>query len=242
MHNIKIEARKGHEMVADHLLGQIREGRLKPGQKLPSVVELAAAYGVGRSTIREAVSALKAMGWIDVRQGGGTYVKPVLPSELKTGADMLFQEAKSLAELLEVRRVLETGAAALAAQHRTSADLSRMREALLEMEKGLQEHDTGKSDRADVAFHLAIAAASGNSLLIGMMESLSERLSESIRSSRELWFFHGQSTASSLLLEHQGLYDAIEQQLPEQAGMQMELHLVKVERVVRTALETDRNG
>lgn len=237
MQNIRIEARKGHEMVADHLLGQIREGQLKPGQKLPSVVELAAAYGVGRSTIREAVSALKAMGWIDVRQGGGTFVKTELPSDSKTVADMLFQEAKSLAELLEVRRVLETGMAALAAQHRTPGDLSRLREALLEMEKGLQEQDTGRSDRADVAFHLAIAAASGNSLLFRMMESLSERLMESIRSSRELWFFQEQASAANLLLEHQGIYDAIEQQQAEQAGTRMELHLVKVERVVRTALE-----
>lgn len=239
MRTIKVENQKGHEIVGEHLLQQIREGHLLPGQKLPSVVELAAAYGVGRSTIREAVSALKAMGWLDVRQGGGTYVKPVLPGEPKSGADVLFQGAESLVELLEVRKVLETGAASLAAERRTDQDLERMRAALLQMEHGLSAKDTREGERADIAFHMAIAAASGNSLLIQLMESLSDRLSETIRKTRELWFYKEQSTASRLLTEHQTIFDAIERQDQEHAAARIEAHLIKVEQVLRSALESD---
>ncbi|WP_411830464.1 FadR/GntR family transcriptional regulator [Paenibacillus lautus] len=241
MRTIKVENQKGHEIVGEHLLQQIREGHLPPGQKLPSVVELAAAYGVGRSTIREAISALKAMGWVDVRQGGGTYVKTVLPSEPKSGADLLFQGAESLVELLEVRKVLESGAASLAAERRTEQDLGRMRLALSQMEKGLNENDTSEGERADIAFHMAIAAASGNSLLIQLMESLSDHLTESIRKTRELWFYKEQSTATRLLMEHQTIFDAILRQDKEQAGARIDAHLTKVEQVLRGALE-DNGG
>ncbi len=65
MRQMKIETPKGHELVAEDILRRIREGEWQPGLRLPSVVELAEAYGVGRSTIREAASALKAMGWLD---------------------------------------------------------------------------------------------------------------------------------------------------------------------------------
>ncbi|EHB62229.1 FadR/GntR family transcriptional regulator [Paenibacillus lactis] len=239
MRTIKVENQKGHEIVGEHLLQQIREGHLKPGQKLPSVVELAAAYGVGRSTIREAVSALKAMGWVDVRQGGGTYVKTVLPSEPRSGADLLFQGAESLIELLEVRKVLESGTASLAAERRTEQDLDRMREALSQMEHGLKVNDTGEGERADVAFHMAIAAASGNSLLIQLMESLSDRLTDTIQKSRELWFYKEQSTAARLLTEHQMIFDAIERQDKEQAGARIAAHLTKVEQVLRSGLESE---
>jgi len=239
MRTIKVENQKGHEIVGEHLLQQIREGHLKPGQKLPSVVELAAAYGVGRSTIREAVSALKAMGWVDVRQGGGTYVKTVLPSEPRSGADLLFQGAESLIELLEVRKVLESGTASLAAERRTEQDLERMRDALSQMEHGLNVNDTGEGERADVAFHMAIAAASGNSLLIQLMESLSDRLTETIQKSRELWFYKEQSTASRLLKEHQMIFDAIERQDQELAGARIAAHLTKVEQVLRSGLESE---
>ncbi|MGG3283299.1 FadR/GntR family transcriptional regulator [Paenibacillus solani] len=242
MRTIKVEHQKGHEIVGEHLLQQIREGQLEPGQKLPSVVELAEAYGVGRSTIREAVSALKAMGWVDVRQGGGTYVKSVLPSEPRSGADLLFQGAESLVELLEVRKVLESGAASLAAERRTEQDLERMRDALSLMEHGLNVNDTAEGERADVAFHMAIAAASGNSLLIQMMESLSDRLNASIQKSRELWFYKEQSTASRLLKEHQAIFAAIEQQDKELAGAGIAAHLTKVEQVLRAALEKESDS
>ncbi|WP_313999347.1 FadR/GntR family transcriptional regulator [uncultured Paenibacillus sp.] len=233
---MKINTPKGHELVADDILRKIQEGEWHPGGRLPSVVELAEAYGVGRSTIREAVSALKAMGWLDVRQGGGIFVKPVLPSDTKNGTDLLFQDADSLIELLEVRMTLEIGAASLAAERRSSGDLLRLRELLVVMEQGLDRNDTSEGERADVEFHMAIAAASGNSLLIQLMESLSDRFTNSIRQTRELWFYREKATSSRLLHEHRIIYEAIERQDKQLAGKLVADHLSKVMQVLREAL------
>ena len=237
MRPMKIEARKGHEIVASHILEQIGNGELQPGQKLPSVVDLAAAYGVGRSTIREAISALKAMGWLDVRHGGGTFVCAELPGRASSGASDLFRDAESVLELLEVRKALETEAAALAAERRTEADLERMQGILLRMEQVLVDEDTSEGEQADVQFHTAIATASGNSLLLQLMDSLSLRLSESIRRTRELWFYEEKATAERLLEEHRSIYKAIEGRDKTAAAALIAAHLAKVENVLKAALK-----
>ena len=237
MRKIKIETQKGHEIVASHILGQIEQGELTPGQKLPSVVDLATAYGVGRSTIREAVSALKAMGWLDVRHGGGTYVKAVLPSPAsQQSGGNLFQNADSIIELLEVRKALESSTAALAAERRTKEDLAKLRLILQRMEQVLYDEDTSEGERADVEFHMAIAVASGNSLLIQLMESLSQRFGDTIRSSRELWFYQEKATAALLLDEHKEIYEAIAAGDQAKAVKHIDAHLAKVEKVLKTAL------
>jgi len=238
MRHMKIATPKGHELVAEDVLRRIREGEWQPGQRLPSVVELAQAYGVGRSTIREAASALKAMGWLDVRHGGGTFVRTVLPDEAGTSesGNSLFQDAESLIELLEVRRTLEIGAVLLAAERRTSEDIARLRSLLAVMESSLEQGDTPAGEQADTDFHMAIAASSGNSLLAQLMESLSYRFAGSIRQTRELWFYGEQATAVRLLAEHRLIADAIESRDKERAAALIADHLSKVEQVLREAL------
>ncbi|PLT44302.1 Transcriptional regulator, GntR family [Paenibacillus pasadenensis] len=222
---MKITSAKNHELVAGHMLEQIQSGAWQPGQRLPSVVELAEQYGVGRSTIREATSALKATGWLDVRHGGGTFVKAVLPSDPRHGADMLFESAGSLAELLEVRRALEAGAVRLAALRRGEPELARLREAFAQMRQALELGDTAAGERADTAFHMAIAGAAGNPLLAGMMESLADRFEATIRQTRELRFYREPGTAERLLEEHAGILDAIERGDASLAERRLTAHL-----------------
>jgi GntR family transcriptional repressor for pyruvate dehydrogenase complex len=232
---MKIETEKGHEIVSRILLTKIREGEWKPGDKLPSVVELSSSFGVGRSTVREALSALKAMGWLDIRHGGGTFVKKELPSERKDGADP-FKDAASMMELLEVRKVLETGTATLAARNRKDEDLAALQVVLGTMREALERDDTAAGEQADVAFHAAIAAASHNSLLSGLMDSLAERLGRTIGQTRELWFYQETSTAVRLLEEHEGIYEAIAAGNAEEASRLIGTHLTKVENVLRERL------
>jgi GntR family transcriptional repressor for pyruvate dehydrogenase complex len=236
MRQLKIEPPKGHELVAEDILRRIREGEWPPGRRLPSVVELAEAYGVGRSTIREAASALKAMGWLDVRHGGGTFVRLELPNERRDGADKLFQGADSLIELLEVRKTLEIGAVSLAAERRSEEHLAKLRDLLADMEESLDRHDTSEGERADAEFHMTIAYASGNSLLIQLMESISGRFAGSIRQTRELWFYREQATAARLLAEHRLIYEAIENRDKSRSAALISEHLSKVEQVLRDAL------
>lgn len=229
-----IKTQKGHELVADHMLNKIKNDEWTVGMKIPSVVELAEIYGVGRSTIREAISGLKAMGWLDVRQGGGTFVKNVLPTDLKLNAGLLFQGAESLVELLEVRMAIEVQAASLAAIRRTDTQLEELTSLLSTMEKALEENDTNAGEQADVSFHMAIIRASGNSLLLQLMESLSERFNNTIQQSRELWFYHEQGTANRLLQEHEHILDAIRKQDAPLAAQVITSHLAKVIQVLHT--------
>lgn len=229
MHNEKITAKKGYEIVMEHLRKQIEQGELKPGEKLDSVVDLAARYGVGRSTIREALSALKAMGWLDIKHGGGTFVKKELPT---TNGLSLFNPKQSLREVLEVRKILETEAARLAARNRTEKNLIRLDQVLEQMKLHLDDEE--QSEKADVAFHLEIARASQNGLLHRLMESLSNHLLETIRDTRRLWFYGEAAEATKLLQEHSSIHEAIASRNAELAASRMRSHL---ERVERTLLE-----
>ncbi|ALS28532.1 FadR/GntR family transcriptional regulator [Paenibacillus cisolokensis] len=226
---------KSYEWVLQDIERQIREGRFAAGERLPSVVELSAHYKVGRSTIREALSALKAMGLLDIRQGGGTFAKqpeeaaaPPHPADIDR--ESWIDRSESVRHILEVRRVLETGAAALAAANRTEDDLAALEETLA----GMAEHrdDERYNEQADVRFHLQIAAATRNPVIADLMQSLSRRLHDSMRDTRALWFYSERSTADRLLREHQAIYEAIAARDADEAANRMQLHIAKVEQVL----------
>ncbi|GAF08559.1 lactate-responsive regulator LldR [Paenibacillus pini JCM 16418] len=212
---------------------QIEEGSLSSGDRLSSVVDLASTYGVGRSTIREALSALKAMGMLDIRQGGGTFVRTpnaqqrLHPSQMYP--ELWEHRAASLRHILEVRRVLETGCAALAAQNRTEEDLEAFRQILHEME---HTQDETKNEQADVRFHQQIAIATHNPLLEDLMQSLSFKLHESMRDMRALWFYAERSSAIRLLQEHNHIYEAIHAKDAKESSTRMDIHISKVEQVL----------
>ncbi|WP_229750529.1 FadR/GntR family transcriptional regulator [Paenibacillus nasutitermitis] len=222
---------KSSEWVMNDLKTQIASGSWKPGDKLPSVVDLAAQFGVGRSTIREALSALKAMGMLDIRQGGGTYVKADAPEQAQPldNAEWM-SRAESLRHILEVRKVLESGCAALAAKHRSEDHLQRLRDTLEEM--GTSLGDEQASEQADVRFHLQIAEAAQNPVLTDLVRSLSEKLHDSMKDTRALWFYAELRSAERLLGEHTGIYEAIANQDEPLAAQRMESHIAKVERVL----------
>ncbi|MFD0867734.1 FadR/GntR family transcriptional regulator [Paenibacillus residui] len=231
----QVKAQKSYEIVMDDIHSRIRSGELKPGERLPSVVDLAADYGVGRSTLREALSALKAMGFLEIRQGGGTFVSQTLPAgdesgSVQGGFPALFHQADSLKEMMEVRKVLETGCATLAARYRTGDDLAELSAIMRSMKENAG--DDRKEEEADIRFHLAIAKASHNSLLLQMMESLTHKLEETIKETRQLWFYGERATANRLVKEHQDIYEAILRQQETTASRRMLEHLSKVEKVL----------
>lgn len=229
-----VKALKGSDLVMEDLKEQIASNLYPPGSKLPTVVELAASYSVGRSTIREALSGLKATGWVDIRHGGGTYVRLQLPkgnaSEQGT-EERFFDRSESFLEVLEVRKFIEVGCATLAAQRRTEQDMADLGAILKQMKEALGDEE--ESDLADIRFHLRIAEASHNSLLVGMMTSLAQRLQENMKQSRRAWFFAERDTAEGLLAEHRSIYEAICDGDAEQASKRMMQHLLKVDQVVQ---------
>lgn len=234
---------KSHEWVMNDIKRQLQSGELAPGDRLSSVTELAASYGVGQSTIREALSALKAMGMLTIRQGSGTYVSA--PHEAAGAVPPAFMNnelwasrANSLRHILEVRKVLETGCASLAAFNRTENDLVALSSTIDSM-KG-QLDDEAFNEQADIRFHQQIAAATHNPILIEMMESLSSKLHDSMRDTRALWFYSQRSSAERLLNEHQSIYEAILEQNAPDASLHMEEHIAKVENVLFTMLNIEQ--
>lgn len=230
----QIKPQKSYEIVMNDLRSRIESGQLSPGMRLPSVVDLAVNYGVGRSTLREALSALKAMGWLEIRQGGGTFVCSELPRPDADGgpegANSLFHNAESLKELMEIRKLLETGSASLAAKNRTVQDLAEL-DAIVRSMNDVSGNEA-KEEEADVHFHLLIARASQNSLLLQMMESLNEKLETTIKETRKLWFYGERAAAQRLAAEHREICEAIRLQDAELASRLMQRHLEKVEKVL----------
>jgi len=227
-----IKPQKGSEIVMQRIRENIESGIFAPGAKLPTVVEFAESFQVGRSTIREALSGLRAMGWLTIRHGGGTFVSEELPDAAGTGtANGLFLGAELLQEVLEVRKYIEAGCASLAAERRTDADLAELESALRQMEAGLG--DEAVSNQADIYFHLCISKASHNSLFASMMESMTERLQASMKESRRLWFFADRASTEALLREHTLIYEAIRDQDGKLAADRIMQHLNKVDQVIQ---------
>ncbi|MFC5452044.1 FadR/GntR family transcriptional regulator [Paenibacillus aestuarii] len=222
---------KGSDIVLEQLKKRIESGEYSPGYRLPSVVDLASGFNVGRSTIREALSALKAMGWLDIRHGEGTFVSDVLPSaEVQPESAGFFHSKESFQEILEIRKYIESGCASLASMRRTAEDLEQLQMTLNLMQEVLE--DEKASEAADVQFHQLIARASHNSLFIQMMDSLTKRMQESMGDSRRLWFFSELASGQQLLEEHTGIFEAIRDHDETLASARMMQHLVKVESVL----------
>ncbi|WP_248925242.1 FadR/GntR family transcriptional regulator [Paenibacillus hamazuiensis] len=229
----RIKPKKGSEIVLEQIRTSIENGSLKPGDKLASVVELAGSFGVGRSTVREALSALKAMGWLDIQQGGGTYVSKELPRDKPASTGGLYQ-TEPFREVLEVRKFIEAGCASLAAKRRTESDLAGLENTLRTMADTLDDEAAG--EQADIAFHLQIARAAHNSLLLQTMESLHQRLQDSMKESRRLWFYGERASAERLLAEHTAIYEAIRDGNEALAAERMAQHIDKVDAVLQKLL------
>ncbi|KGP92622.1 transcriptional regulator [Pontibacillus chungwhensis BH030062] len=226
----QIRARKIYEEVADSLIDMLRTGDLQPGDRLDSVESLAKSFQVGRSAIREALSALRAMGLLEMRQGEGTFVKQFDPSRFSVPVSVAFlMKQEDIKELLEVRKILEIGAVESAATHYTKEDLDAMQQALIAMEQAKGNGDLG--EEADLEFHLAIAHATHNQMLINLMNSVSEIMMETMRETRRLWL-HSEQKTTTLLEEHRKIMEAIQNRDKEHAKSLMFEHLTKVEQAL----------
>ncbi|MBO6772006.1 MULTISPECIES: FadR/GntR family transcriptional regulator [unclassified Thalassospira] len=197
-----IETSGRRDAILEALTDFIVSSKLAPGDRLPPERELMAGLKVGRSSIREAIGHMQALGVVEIRRGSGTYLKrPVsektlfMPLSIATQRDGLLQT-------LEVRRGLEVEASMLAAKRATAQDINEMRAALDAMEA---EHlEFGTAGEADLVFHLSIYKASGNPLF--------EQLLGQMREAFESFFaqpFNRPDFASSSFEFHRMLFDAI---------------------------------
>lgn len=237
----QIRPKKIYEEVAEAIQKMIREGVLKPGDKLDSVQQLAENFQVGRSAIREALSALRAMGLIEMKQGEGTYVNKGFGADQISSplSSAILMNEKDIAHLLEVREIIETGAAPLAAQNRTEENLEAMWEALEEMKRANGDEELG--EKADLTFHLAIVKATQNPLLFSLLSHISELMQETMRETRRLWLFSKQTTLEQLYKEHDQIFVAITEKNEDAARIAMINHLKNVESILENHFKEQKN-
>ncbi len=204
-------SRVQRQQLVDQVVTKLQEWisleRIAVGEKLPTEAELMAHFGVGRSTIREAVRILSHQGLITVRQGDGTYVQ-AQAAEASSLTQRL-RQARA-AEANEVRRVLELEMARLAALRRTEDDLARMRDHLARREQERERGNLQAFIDADVAFHTAIARATQNALLADLYHGFAITLRPTLPDVTLL--------AGSQSELHHELLDSIAQQQPERAA------------------------
>ncbi|WP_088226584.1 FadR/GntR family transcriptional regulator [Desulfosporosinus sp. FKB] len=222
-----IKTQKIYEQIVDQISQLVIDGHLKPGDRLPSERELVERFKVSRSSIREAVSALELMGLIEVRSGEGMYIRQVnVDSVVAPLAWMLFIEKDSDLELYEARKVLEVQAAGLAAERAEEDEIAEMHKYLELMRTDLQLERTG--EEADHHFHYSIAKATHNKILIRLMNTISDTMRITLKTSRDI-LASDKKKPQRLYDEHFAIYEAIRLHDIEQAQKLMLDHLVGVE-------------
>jgi len=202
----------------------ILDGKIAPGTQLPAERELADRFNVSRPTLREAVHVLEALGLVEVRPGGGTYVsKEPTAFSPRLLEHMLRRDEELVFELIETRREFEGRNAGLAAENATDKDLQRLEEYLQSMATDV---DTGHDElRNDIAFHLGIAEATQNRVRLFITTSMLLAHSEILRDTRDRMVQHHKEVVGDFLDEHRAIYRAIKDKKLDQACEAMRAHL-----------------
>lgn len=231
-------ARRRGPLLAEGVIAHLEElifgGSLEPGDSLPSETELAAELGVSRLTVRECIRSLQARGLVSVSHGRRPVVAPPNATPL---ADFFSaavrRDAGGLLELLEVRLAIEVHTAQLAARHATTADLRNLVGALEAMREAGDDEDA--FNRADVRFHAAIAAGSGNQMLGLLVEGMEGPLHSSRMQSRR-GFVARSGALTALLQAHEDIYARIDARDAAGATASMRRHLLNTRKDLRAAL------
>ena len=223
----KVQTKKVYMEIVEQIQNLIKEGRLKPGDKLPPERVLAEKLGVSRPPLREAMSALEILGIIESRGGKGNFIKNTFNSTSYAQRVKELEKEESPFDLLEARKAVETEIAGLAAEKATLEDIKEIEEGLDRMKNVL--NDTPRVMEFDREFHIAIAKAAHNSVLFQMMNYLADGLKESlwINIKEKSWALPGHP--QKYLEEHTKLLEAIKEGDKKAARRTMYNHLADVE-------------
>lgn len=227
--------------VADHLARLIADGLLSPGDKLPGETVLARRLGVSRPTLREALGVLSTRGLVEVRPRSGTYVCSIIPSDVvKAIDDLLAVDPRKLWELLEVRRVVDVAAAAMAAERRSDRDLEELEQIAASVAEfdGVSLLWRGEGMRAYTRFFAVLARSTGNTLFSHLAGSVGNMLGNALRFSRGR-FASRPEAAEAIRDQINAILEAVSQSAPHTARHATLAHLDYVERTLRELVESD---
>ncbi len=216
--------------LTDSLIAEIQRlilaGEFEGGQRLPSEPELSTRFGVGRSTVREAMKALSLKGIVEVSVGRGTFVLPDAREQLSEARVLRVRLKDSrVQEVYEARKILEVELAGLAAQRATPEDIAEIGQALEEMQHTID--DDKAFTVADVRFHVAVAHAAKNRQLEQFYSFAGDLVSEVIQDVIKL-----PSVKVSSIMLHKATYEAIKRGDVAAARASVQDHMQYVQQVI----------
>ena len=227
-----IQPVKVFERVAEQIEKRILDGELRVGDRLPTERELAEQFRVSRTAVREALKILAQKGLVDMRPGRGTIVIDGAREAMENSIGLLMKmkvgEVGSSDNLVEVRTILETEIAALAAARATEKDIAAMREAIRIMDESLDDAD--EFIAADNGFHEALAQATQNALILTLLNSIVSLLSEQ---RKQIFTVEGGPQRGQL--HHRRILESVIRRDPASARAAMRAHLLQVREDVSAA-------
>src|SRR5947209_6606260 len=212
-----------YEQIVQQIEDSILKGSLKPGDQLPAERELAQRFGVSRTAVREAVKALREKGLVEAYSGRGTFITNGTTQAIRQSLGLMMKigHVEGSNHLAELRAILEPGIAALAAVRIEDQLLATMREAVAVMERSLRDPES--YIEADLDFHLALAEAAANPLILSLTDSIVALLRE-----QRIRIFNVPGGPERGQFHHKRILQAIEQRDPEMARDAMKSHLQQV--------------
>jgi GntR family transcriptional repressor for pyruvate dehydrogenase complex len=212
-----------YEQIVQQIEDSVLKGKLKPGDQLPAERELAQQLGVSRTAVREAVKTLREKGLVEAYSGRGTFITDGTSQAARQSFDLMIKlgQPEGSPHLAELRLILEPGIAALAAVRATEENISMMREAVEVMERS--QKDPAAYIEADLDFHLALAEAVANPLILSLIDSIVGLLRE-----QRIRIFNIEGGPQRGQVHHKRILAAMERRDSEMARSAMRAHLEQV--------------
>ena len=212
-----------YEQIVQQIEESVLNGTLKPGDQLPAERELAQRLGVSRTAVREAVKTLREKGLVEAYSGRGTFITDGTSQAARQSFDLMVKigQPEGSPHLAELRLILEPGIAALAAVRAKEEDVAAMREAVVVMDRA--QKDPEAYIEADLDFHLALAEAVANPLILSPIDSIVGLLRE-----QRMKIFNVEGGPQRGQIHHKRILEAVERRDPEMARSAMRSHLEQV--------------
>ena len=218
-----IKRRRLHEDIVEQIRDLVRDGSLKHGDRLPPEREMSERLGVSRTSLREAMRALELQGMVASRPGAGTFINTgEFDAMASVIASCLADSQQTVQDVFEMRRILEPGIAALAADRATEEDICQLEAALGEQREQIERGESGVS--GDSAFHFALAKATQNAALIKVVMAVADTLHQSRDRSLQT-----AGRAQRSLASHQDMLELVRSHDCEGAREAMEHHISVIE-------------
>jgi GntR family transcriptional repressor for pyruvate dehydrogenase complex len=212
-----------YEQIVQQIEESVLNGSLKPGDQLPAERDLAQKLGVSRTAVREAVKTLREKGLVEAYSGRGTFITDGTTHAARQSFDLMVKigQQEGSPHLAELRLILEPGIAALATLRVKDEDVAAMREAVAVMDRS--QKDPEAYIEADLDFHLALAEAAANPLILSLIDSIVGLLRE-----QRIKIFNVEGGPQRGQVHHKRILEAVEQRDPEAARGAMAAHLEQV--------------